>query len=396
MKKIVCLLLMFSVLLSFGVSSFYAEGQPSSDKKVWGEGLSGDADNDGSIDIIDATIIQRHCSGIRVPCLYATLADADGNGDIDVIDATFIQRYCAGIQTVDSIGTVVSTNWSSSNRTCPEFDSLCEDVCGDRKAVINGVELDDSDIGFLMNAFLFDESFEPFEEKFHLTHVTYKSNFDMNSQYYNTDYSSQFYVTIYDDDADGCYDSGDDTPFLDTCIRMSVSNSCLEECLANGIIPSSIFVCVDSAKVMDMQYAKNVGVSDYMDFFSIKNACPFYVYDFPGVSYVDWSSYKSIWESIGLSMDDLTRFDTSDVDIQGEIATWLDTDTDYLYNQLEVSKGYLHSSQLYGYSFQDVCLTFRSAVGKGTDRNEIYMYTYVNSLKKSALLQYSLEYYCIF
>ena len=57
--------------------------------------IIGDADGSGSVDIVDATFVQRYATSIKVPVPLDTLmhADIDGDGSIGVIDATFIQRY---------------------------------------------------------------------------------------------------------------------------------------------------------------------------------------------------------------------------------------------------------------------------------------------------------------
>lgn len=66
----------------------------------------GDADGDGIVEIVDATIIQRHLSNLTVPYSEETLmnADVDGDGELTVLDATFIQRYIAKIETHYPIG----------------------------------------------------------------------------------------------------------------------------------------------------------------------------------------------------------------------------------------------------------------------------------------------------
>lgn len=66
--------------------------------------LLGDANGDGNVDIIDATIIQRVLANIKVEKYDALAADVDGNGEVDNIDVTFIMRYCSQIPTAYSIG----------------------------------------------------------------------------------------------------------------------------------------------------------------------------------------------------------------------------------------------------------------------------------------------------
>ena len=69
----------------------------------------GDADGSGSVDILDATIVQSKVVGIVVPFSDEKLmrGDVDRSGTLEVTDATFIQRYCNLIQTPFSIGSLI-------------------------------------------------------------------------------------------------------------------------------------------------------------------------------------------------------------------------------------------------------------------------------------------------
>jgi hypothetical protein len=59
---------------------------------------AGDADGDGNITIVDATVIQRHLAGIETLSGEALKrADADRDGSVTILDATLIQRYLAAI-----------------------------------------------------------------------------------------------------------------------------------------------------------------------------------------------------------------------------------------------------------------------------------------------------------
>lgn len=58
--------------------------------------VPGDADGDGTVTLMDATLIQITLSGIsaeNADSLAEDAADVDGNGKIEIIDATFIQRW---------------------------------------------------------------------------------------------------------------------------------------------------------------------------------------------------------------------------------------------------------------------------------------------------------------
>ena len=69
-------------------------------------GILGDANGDGEVDAVDATIIQRCATNMAVPYPQATLmnGDIDGDGELTVVDATFIQRFCVNIKTPYPIG----------------------------------------------------------------------------------------------------------------------------------------------------------------------------------------------------------------------------------------------------------------------------------------------------
>lgn len=71
--------------------------------------ILGDADGGGYVDIVDATIVQRHI--IKIPVGYdkAQLmnADIDSDKELTVTDATFIQRYDFYMDTPYAIGEVI-------------------------------------------------------------------------------------------------------------------------------------------------------------------------------------------------------------------------------------------------------------------------------------------------
>ena len=69
--------------------------------------LRGDADNDGEISILDATVIQRKLVNISVQSFHEKAADVDGNG-LDITDATLIRRYMAAMNDPYHIGELVS------------------------------------------------------------------------------------------------------------------------------------------------------------------------------------------------------------------------------------------------------------------------------------------------
>ncbi len=60
---------------------------------------STDANNDGSTDIDDVTLVQKQIADIPTPeCDYFALADVDNDGYLTINDATQIQKYIAGLK----------------------------------------------------------------------------------------------------------------------------------------------------------------------------------------------------------------------------------------------------------------------------------------------------------
>lgn len=91
------------------------DGQGNTDTEILTNGeetdytvkyILGDADNNGSIDIIDATFIQRKLADIATPYTDEILqqGDADGSGELDVIDVTMIQRHLVDLKTPYLVG----------------------------------------------------------------------------------------------------------------------------------------------------------------------------------------------------------------------------------------------------------------------------------------------------
>ena len=68
-----------------------------------GKDILGDADDDGEVTILDATVIQRKLADFKVKNPEAAVTRGDITGDgLDILDATMIQRYlaCLDIQYV--------------------------------------------------------------------------------------------------------------------------------------------------------------------------------------------------------------------------------------------------------------------------------------------------------
>ncbi len=68
-------------------------------------GLLGDANEDGTVNVRDATLIQKHVASIVTLSETALiLSDVNGDGKVNVKDATAIQKYVASIETGYPIG----------------------------------------------------------------------------------------------------------------------------------------------------------------------------------------------------------------------------------------------------------------------------------------------------
>lgn len=94
--------------------------------------LLGDADGDGVITILDATVIQRYLASFAVknPEIVEERGDISGNG-LDIIDATLIQRHLAGFTVPYEIGKPIHKDSSveedfsylNNKPSCPECGS---------------------------------------------------------------------------------------------------------------------------------------------------------------------------------------------------------------------------------------------------------------------------------
>lgn len=71
--------------------------------------LRGDADGDGEVTILDATVIQRRLVELLTPSFDERAADVDGDG-LNIVDATLIQRYLAEFDNIYHIGETVTVS----------------------------------------------------------------------------------------------------------------------------------------------------------------------------------------------------------------------------------------------------------------------------------------------
>lgn len=80
-----------------------------------GKLLRGDANNDGKVDISDATEIQRISAKLsEIENNRIAAADVDGDGEIDIADATYVQMYLAEYENIYHIGVIIETGVSTS------------------------------------------------------------------------------------------------------------------------------------------------------------------------------------------------------------------------------------------------------------------------------------------
>ena len=69
--------------------------------------ICGDADSDGYVSIMDATVIQRRLAELPTPSFDERAADVDGDG-LDITDATKIQRYLAEFDNIYHINELLT------------------------------------------------------------------------------------------------------------------------------------------------------------------------------------------------------------------------------------------------------------------------------------------------
>ena len=98
--------------------------------------LIGDADNDGSITISDATTIQRYLADIATPSFNEVAADADQDGEVTITDATIIQRYLADFdipncyvgKRLSEIQKPADTQTPTQSQTQPQTEAPTESI----------------------------------------------------------------------------------------------------------------------------------------------------------------------------------------------------------------------------------------------------------------------------
>ena len=72
------------------------------------KGILGDADGNGSVDILDVTVIQRALAGtVTNTSALRTRGDVDSNGSLESIDATILQRWLVDVPMTYQIGKAI-------------------------------------------------------------------------------------------------------------------------------------------------------------------------------------------------------------------------------------------------------------------------------------------------
>ena len=90
-------------------AQFYDSYEPTTPPTSPDTALVGDADQNGAVNVKDATLIQKHVAFIITLSESAqSCADADQSGSINVKDATVIQKYVAGMTVSAPIGEPLS------------------------------------------------------------------------------------------------------------------------------------------------------------------------------------------------------------------------------------------------------------------------------------------------
>ena len=89
---LICLLVAVGMILPVSAASSYVRG---------------DADGDGTVTIMDATVIQRRLVELPTPNFDERAADVDGDG-LNITDATWIQRYLAEFDNIYHINETVT------------------------------------------------------------------------------------------------------------------------------------------------------------------------------------------------------------------------------------------------------------------------------------------------
>lgn len=169
MKKIVALMLVITMLTFTSVFAVSASAETAEDYTV------GDVDKDGSVTIVDGTLIQRFLVNIsideKVKTTLPTLGDVDLSGDVNILDSTSIQKELTNTMSVNE--TTAST---AAQTTKLDNARLCYDT-------FKNYGLDDTHIAALLTVFDWASSIDPATVE-----GTYTKSFDLTTDYLTEDY----------------------------------------------------------------------------------------------------------------------------------------------------------------------------------------------------------------
>lgn len=105
LRKLKSVLFLFTALILIGAVTVTASGILADTAPTGAGILLGDADDNGDVNLIDVSCIQRTLAGLSVPDgIDETAADVDHNNAVEIIDATYIQRWLTSMDTPYPIG----------------------------------------------------------------------------------------------------------------------------------------------------------------------------------------------------------------------------------------------------------------------------------------------------
>lgn len=298
MKRFVSLLLIF-VLFTVCTIGVVPVSAADDDVSV----PLGDANTDGDVDIIDATIIRRYCVNFGNNLSFLG-ADVDGDGYVSVIDATFIQRYLVGMTTPYEIGTKsVPVRYSDKNnelrRSNERVDKLLDPLSGDGTVYINDILLTDEDAQAFYESVVARDSVDWFFEKYHLTEAYGWSVDSQDGIYFDENMSDSEYTAAMQD-----------TTWL---YRL-----CLSYCIEDGTQEYEYdldFTCDDMDLHLTSSVHTRVWGNASADMSSLKipvyfgSSKPFFGND-ESVCAFDLDSYKSFMDYCGYDISDFDSIDS--------------------------------------------------------------------------------------
>ena len=98
MKRLIITGIVLMIILSMTMTAAASDASSFTTTKSQ-EIVCGDADGDGTVTIMDATLIQRHLVDLHPPVSQENMAAAivSGEDELSIVDATLIQRFLLGI-----------------------------------------------------------------------------------------------------------------------------------------------------------------------------------------------------------------------------------------------------------------------------------------------------------